>query len=448
MKDMIKYKRTTLFVLRLINVIGITALMAYAWYEFYADIIPTPLFRKGNYLVVFIYFAMITAFTQLNGGYKIGDNRITESFYNNAISLLFVDVIYFLFISLMGREWLDVRPYLFICMLQLVYVGLWSIFANKVYFKIYAARRIVYVYEGKEPGTVLHKMRLRHDKYDIQKVININDIKDFSVLVQSYEAVVLDGVKPEKRDKLVNTCYALNKRLYITPNYSDVLIESSMMVNLLDSPLYLMKNRGISYEQEIIKRIMDLIICIPALLIISPVLLLTAVAIKLEDGGSIFYKQNRLTKGGRVFEIYKFRSMIENAEAIDGAQLMTEHDPRVTKVGNVIRKLRIDELPQLINIIKGDMSIVGPRPERPEIAEEFYKELPEFRYRLNGKAGLTGYAQVMGKYNTTFADKLIYDLMYLENYSLLFDLKIMLLTIKIIFNINATEGVKEEQEDE
>lgn len=448
MKDLIKYKRTTLFMLRLINILGVTALMAYAWYEFYANIIPTPLFKKGNYLVVFIYFTVITAFTHLNGGYKIGDNRITESFYNNVISLIFVDIIYFLFISLMGREWLDVRPYIFICILQLVYVGLWSVFANKVYFKIYAARKIVYVYQGEYPGNILSKMKLRHDKYDIQKVVNIADVEDFSSLILNYEAVVLDGIEPSIKDSLINICYRMNKRLYITPSYGDVLVSSSMMINLLDSPLYLMKNRGITYEQAIIKRVLDLIICIPALIILSPVLLITAIAIKMEDGGSIFYKQNRLTQGEKVFEIYKFRSMVENAEAIDGAQLMTQHDPRVTKVGNIIRKLRIDELPQLINIIKGEMSIVGPRPERPEIAEEFYKELPEFRYRLNGKAGLTGYAQVMGKYNTTFADKLIYDLIYLENYSILFDLKIMLLTIKIIFNINATEGVKEEQEDE
>ena len=137
--------------------------------------------------------------------------------------------------------------------------------------------------------------------------------------------------------------------------------------------------------------------------------------------------------------------MIVDAEKYSGAMLMTENDPRITKVGRIIRKCRIDELPQLLNILKGDMSIVGPRPERPEIAEEFYKEVPEFRYRLNGKAGLTGYAQVMGKYNTTFADKLLYDIMYLENYSLLFDFKIMLMTVKVLFDVEATEGIKDEE---
>ena len=214
MKDMIKYKRTTLFVLRLINILGVTALMAYAWYTFYANIIPTPLFKRGNYLVVFIYFAMITAFTHLNGGYKIGDNRITESFYTNAISLVFVDIIYFLFISLMGREWLDIKPYIIVCITQLIYVGLWSIFANKVYFKIYAARKMLYVYQGEQPGNVLSKMKLRHDKYDIKKVINIDEVEDFSSLIQSYEAVVIDGIEPALKDDLINVCYKMNKRLY------------------------------------------------------------------------------------------------------------------------------------------------------------------------------------------------------------------------------------------
>ncbi|MBM6800592.1 sugar transferase, partial [Coprobacillus cateniformis] len=213
----------------------------------------------------------------------------------------------------------------------------------------------------------------------------------------------------------------------------------SMAINLLDSPLYLMKNRGLSFEQQFIKRILDLIICIPMLIILFPVFVVVAIMIKCEDGGPIFYKQSRLTLHGKEFQIYKFRSMIPDAEKVNGVQFMSNDDPRVTKIGRVTRKLRIDELPQLINIIKGEMSIVGPRPERPEVFDKLCEEFPEFRYRLTGKAGLTGYAQVMGKYNTALEDKLVFDLMYLENYSVVFDLKIILMTFKTIFDFHATE---------
>jgi lipopolysaccharide/colanic/teichoic acid biosynthesis glycosyltransferase len=195
----------------------------------------------------------------------------------------------------------------------------------------------------------------------------------------------------------------------------------------------------------LIKRGFDLVISVPVLIVLSPIMLLVSCMIKLDDGGSVFYKQDRLTIGGKVFQIYKFRSMREDAEKDGKAVLMQKKDDRITRVGKIIRKLRLDEIPQLINVIKGDMSLIGPRPERPEIAEAYYKTMPEFRFRLTGKAGITGYAQVMGKYNTTPYDKLVFDLMYLENYSFLFDLKILLMTVKTVFDVDATEGIGEEE---
>ena len=166
---------------------------------------------------------------------------------------------------------------------------------------------------------------------------------------------------------------------------------------------------------------------------LSPIMLVTAVAIKICDGGSVFYKQKRLTVGGKEFYVYKFRSMIADAEKDGVARLAEANDDRVTPVGKVIRRFRIDEFPQLINILKGEMSLVGPRPERPELTDEYDKEMPEFKFRLKVKAGLTGYAQVMGKYDTTPYDKLKMDLMYIEKYSVLLDMKIILMTVKTMF---------------
>ena len=153
--------------------------------------------------------------------------------------------------------------------------------------------------------------------------------------------------------------------------------------------------------------------------------------------------QKRLTIDGRVFEVYKFRSMIVDAEKDGVARLASKNDNRITPIGKFIRAVRLDELPQLLNILKGDMSIVGPRPERPEIAKEYEKTMPEFAYRLKVKAGLTGYAQILGKYNTTPRDKLLLDMMYIEKYSLFLDIKLMLMTIKILFMSESTEGIDE-----
>jgi exopolysaccharide biosynthesis polyprenyl glycosylphosphotransferase len=192
------------------------------------------------------------------------------------------------------------------------------------------------------------------------------------------------------------------------------------------------------------KRLFDIVVSFLMLAILSPFFLILAIAIKIDSRGPVFYRQKRMTQNGREFDILKFRSMIPNAEKHSGAVLASENDPRITKVGRFIRSTRLDELPQLLNILKGDMSIVGPRPERQEIADRYRRELPEFDYRLKVPGGLTGYAQIYGKYNTTPADKLRLDLIYIENYSLLLDIRLMLLTLRILFTRESTQGVKEE----
>ena len=203
----------------------------------------------------------------------------------------------------------------------------------------------------------------------------------------------------------------------------------------------LSRNRRLTAEELFAKRAMDILFSLAGLIIASPFMLIIALLIKLYDGGPVFYKQKRLTKDKKVFEIYKFRSMKVESEK-DGARLAKKEDDRITPVGKVIRNIHFDELPQIFNILKGDMSLVGPRPERPEIAQQYLEEIPEFDYRLKVKAGLTGYAQVYGKYNTTPYDKLKLDLTYIETYSLWQDMKLLMLTFKILFQKENTEGVE------
>ena len=259
--------------------------------------------------------------------------------------------------------------------------------------------------------------------------------------MDKFPAIVICDVKGSLRNQILKYCYGKSIRVYITPKLSDIIIGGSEEIHLFDTPLFLCRNSGLSLDQQVAKRALDLICGVLAFIVASPFMLITAAAIKLYDGGPVLFKQKRLTIGGKEFNVYKFRSMVVNAEKDGVARLATQHDDRITPVGRIIRKIRFDELPQILNILKGDMSIVGPRPERPEIAEEYKKDMPEFDYRLKVKAGLTGYAQILGKYNTLPYDKLKLDLIYIENYSLLLDLKLILMTIKILFIPESTEGL-------
>ncbi len=229
------------------------------------------------------------------------------------------------------------------------------------------------------------------------------------------------------------------------PKISDVIIKGSDPMHLFDTPIFLTREYSLKVEQIFLKRCIDIIFGLLLAIITSPIMLITAICVWAYDRGPVLYKQTRCTIGGKEFKIMKFRSMRVDAEKDGVARLATKNDDRITPIGRFIRAVRIDELPQLFNILKGDMSFIGPRPERPEIIEQYMEDMPEFAFRMKVKAGLAGYAQVYGKYNTTPYDKLKLDLSYIENYSIWLDLKLMMLTLKILFSPDATEGVEENQ---
>ena len=229
------------------------------------------------------------------------------------------------------------------------------------------------------------------------------------------------------------------------PKIPDVLVKGSDQLHLFDTPILLIREYALTVEQRLAKRLIDVICALILVVITSPVMLITAICIKCYDGGPVLYRQVRCTIGGREFKIMKFRSMRVDAEKDGVARLAARNDSRITPVGKFIRAVRIDELPQLFNILAGDMSFIGPRPERPEIIRQYVEDMPEFVYRMKVKAGLAGYAQVYGKYNTTPYDKLKLDLSYIENYSVWLDIKLMLLTLKILVKAESTEGVDSTQ---
>lgn len=424
----------------------LTATWALVWYFFYAGTIQLPFYRRGNWAVVGIYGAILYFITQFYGGYQVGYYQRGNLIFSCLLSMLVTNGLTYLQVAAIGRmalRWDNFRPILWMSLIDFVLIWIWASAATQLYLKNYPPRDLLLVYGGDRMAeSLVSKLLEREDKYVVHESIDIKEgLPTVLKTIDRYQAIVICDVKSSHRNKLLKYCYQKDIRVYMTPKISDILVRASTDIHLFDSPLLLSRNQGLSAEQRIFKRGLDLLVSGLGLAITSPFLLLVAIAIKLEDGGAVFYSQTRLTENGKAFQLHKFRSMVPDAEKRTGARLAGKNDPRITRVGRVIRRLRLDELPQLVNVFKGEMSLVGPRPERPEIAAIYRRDMSEFDFRLKVKAGLTGYAQVVGKYNTTPYDKLKLDLMYIAGYSFLLDLKLILQTIKTVFMWGKTEGV-------
>lgn len=448
MKRFESIKRIIVLWLGFMGLIMQTAVYAYIWMEYYYPLVNhfnlgLRFHRNGHLLMFAIYLVLLFFFTNTYGGLKIGYLKPMDVFLSQLFSVLIVNVITYFQISLM-RNWL-VPPEYFVAAtgIQLIISALWISFCNHVYRKVFPPREMLLVHGERDIEDILRKFASRKDKYRIVKCMDIKEglWKLEEEIGKNYGAVVLWDIPTEDRNRLLKYCYSRSVRVYMMPKIPDVLIKGSDQLHLFDTPILLTREYSLSVEQRIAKRLIDIICSLLLLIIASPFMLITAICIKCYDGGPVLYKQVRCTRDAREFMIMKFRSMRVDAEKDGVARLASKNDGRITPVGHFIRAVRIDELPQLFNILKGDMSFIGPRPERPEIIKQYMEEMPEFAFRMKVKAGLAGYAQVYGKYNTTPYDKLKLDLSYIENYSVWMDLKLMLLTLKILIRPESTEGV-------
>lgn len=431
MRNNEQYKRIISFFSSLILVVALAGNFIYIWYEYYSDAIVLPFYRRGNWVVILIYMILTMLFFKAYGGLKMGYLKRSDMLYSQAISIVAVNIITYLQISVIGRHLMSIYPIFIMTAVDLIIIALWITVNNKLYLHLYPPRKLIIIYGSRNAETLTNKMSMREDKYMICESINIHEnIEKIKKEILKFEGVIICDISGQIRNDIIKYCFDNSIRAYISPKISDIIIRGGEEITLFDTPLLLCRNGGLSLEQRIIKRIFDIVVSAVGVVALSPIMLLIALAIKIDDGGKIFYKQKRLTIDAREFYVYKFRSMIADAEKDGVPRLATDKDSRVTRVGKFLRKCRLDELPQLINILKGDMSIVGPRPERPELTEKYEREMPEFKFRLKVKAGLTGYAQVTGVYDTTPYDKLKMDLMYIEKYSFVMDLRIVLMTIK------------------
>jgi exopolysaccharide biosynthesis polyprenyl glycosylphosphotransferase len=426
----------------------------FVWYEFAKDNNQTGhLLGYANLLMsAGIYFVLYIILGKALKTFRIGVDRKANLLASQVLALFCTDGLETLVSCAITGQFrffpAFLWRYVLLFLAQAVVLCILVIPMVDLYRSIFPALQLLEIYGDSHDDNLMF-MDGRPDKYHIAEKININQgLETIFAKITDYDAVLINDIPSEIKNDILKECFRVDKRVYFTPKISDIIEKTAEEINLFDTPLYLCRNTGMSRGQRFIKRFCDILFSLIGLIVTSPILLITALAIKLEDGGPVFFRQDRATIGGNEFSILKFRSMIVDAEKDGRPHPAGEKDPRITKVGNIIRATRIDELPQLINIIKGDMSIVGPRPERLEHVKKYTEEIPEFVYRLKVKGGLTGPAQVFGKYNTSPLNKLKMDLYYITNYSILLDLQILFETVKILVQKESTEGFTEARQEE
>ncbi len=439
MPNLVSFRKTVMSIIKIMIVASITFSFIQVWVTSYTSSLFS---RNGNYVVIFSFVFVFVLFCSLYGAFKIGIYRIHELVYSFSLSILITNFLMYLELSLIARKMVAIAPLALNVLFQIAIAFIGCVCANTVYFKLYSARKLVAIFDNDATGfKLINRMSLIPERFKIERGFNINStpMSDIKKAIMPFEGVIVCDIDKNIEKEIYSFCYAQGKRIYMLPAITDIIINHSYEIQIGDTPVIMSRNRGLTTEQIIIKRLMDIIVSAIALIIASPFMLFAAAAIKLDDNGPVFFKQNRITKDGKIFNVLKFRSMVVDADK-DGAKKAEKDDDRITKVGRFIRACRLDELPQLINVLKGDMSLVGPRPERIENVYEYSKEYPAFELRHKVKGGITGYAQLYGKYNTSPKDKLNMDLIYIETYSIIQDLKLLILTIKILFMKESTEG--------
>lgn len=440
-------KKIPFAVVKMVNIVLLMIPFLICWTLYYEPRTTTVGSKQVSVLVMIIFFFICYYFGQRLDCFRVSILQIRDVIFGEVLATMITDIIMYILIWMLSIHLPNLIPGLITWGGQCVIGVIWAYVMHQSYFSTHPPLRTIVIYDermGME--NLIHTYGLEK-RFNIKTVYPVESIMDKLEVMEEFDAAFLCGIHSRERNIILKYCINHKIKLFMIPRIADVMMRGSEQIHMLYLPILKTQRYKPSIEYQIIKRTMDIVVSGIATIVLSPLFLITAIAVK-SDGGPAFYKQKRLTKDGKVFEILKFRSMRVDAEKYSGAVLSAgENDPRITKVGRIIRACRLDELPQLLNILKGDMSLVGPRPERPELQKEIEKEVPEFGLRLQAKAGLTGYAQVYGKYNTTFYDKLLMDLMYISKPSILEDLTIMLATVKILTSKESTEGVGEGKEE-
>lgn len=448
-----KVDRSITNVASMIETMLMTGLFVAVWLLYYNNIVFRTHRKLGAIGAIAVWVILYLIFCKTYRAFKIASSAIVETAFTQFLSVGFADLILYVAACLVARKYINVLPGVVAAFAQVCISFLWATKAKQYFLSHVQPQKCLLIYDSdisdKErmtERTFISKLEQHYGHlFNIVESLPAADM-DNVVLAEAsnYPVIFLYELPLEKRSRITRYCVDTGKRIYITPTVEDIIARGYDVKHFIDTPLFAYNGSFKTNQTYFGKRTLDIIFSLIMLVITSPIMLVTAIAIKLEDGGSIFFRQARATQGGKIFNVLKFRSMVMDAEKDGKPRPCVAGDSRVTKVGKFIRATRIDELPQIFNILSGNMSWVGPRVERVEHVALFTEEMPQFSYRLRVKGGLTGYAQIYGKYNTSAHDKLLLDLLYIEQQSFLLDMKILFLTVKTVFTPEATEGFDEE----
>ena len=419
------------------------------WINEYNILLRLPYIFKGNLFLTIMYMILLYIFMIVFDCNNLPELKPSSIILSESLSIIFCNMTIYL-IAIMpaaATGFLPIAPLGLLTIDNIIVIIIWVIFVYLLFKKMFPISKLLLITNDNSVDDILYKFSRRVDLYEISdKIVARNDnLDEVFEKCKEYDNVLIGDLVSELRNDIVKSCFNCSKNIFVIPKISDILIKYSEELFLLDTPIYLSTNFGLSLESKFFKRLLDIIFSLIILIVFFPLWLIFAILIKIEDGGPIFYFQERITINMKKFNIIKFRSMkITDDDKVVPTGLI---DNRITKIGGFIRKFHIDEVPQFINVLCGDMSVVGPRPERVEHVDLYSKEISEFTYRYKVKSGITGLAQIYGKYNTSAIDKLKLDLIYIKKYSIVFDLELILRTIKAIFSKDNTEGFGEKQQE-
>lgn len=412
------------------------------WVHSYNVLLRFPYILKGNVFLMTVYMVLSYIFMVLFDCNNLSEQRPAYLIFSEFLSIIFCNIIVYLVIIIPAAALglMPIIPIINMTIFDFVVIVIWALCVNFIFKRISPPKEVLLITSQNSIDEIVAKFSKRNDLYIItgKIVFDYKNIDNIYNKCNSFDNILIGDITSEARNDIIKHCFNNSRNIYVIPKISDILLKYSEDILAFDTPLYLSTNFGLSVEVKFFKRLVDIIISLLVLIVFSPIWLIIALMIKIEDGGPVLFVQERVTIDNRLFNIIKFRSMkvSDNNEVLP----TLEEDERITRVGKFIRKYHLDEIPQLINILVGDMSLVGPRPERKEHVELYTKEISEFQYRSKVKSGLTGLAQIYGKYNTSAIDKLKLDLIYIKKCGFIFDLELILRTLKVLIIKENTEG--------
>lgn len=435
-----------MFLYEMINVILMTTIFGVVWHHEYFRFLNDSFYQQMEPAVLLVFSFLYFLFGYTYEGFRIDVNCMKEIVFSQGMALFLTDGLMFFMIWIIEKRFPSPVPAAAAAVCQLLVSVIYTFCMEEIRASHCQLRKTAVLYYELRDRVYLKNIETLSGKFHVEKWIQVSGHAEIILKeLEGMDAVFMRGLPSDEKNTVLKYCLLKNIEVYLYPKIGDVLVSGAEQVHMFYAPVMRLNRFEASFMYVVLKRAMDIMASMAGLLLLAPLFLIIAALVKGYDGGPVFYRQTRLTENGRRFEICKFRSMRMDAERDGIARLAQEQDIRITPVGRWIRSTHLDELPQLFNILKGDMTLVGPRPERPEIAEDYTKEIPEFALRLQVKAGLTGYAQVYGKYNSTPYEKLQMDLWYISHSSIWMDLKLVLMTVKTLFFRENSQGIRKGQ---